>query len=477
MDDMSNTAGGPPGRGPRHATGRDTAHGVLRALTVLLLVCLTAFGAACAANAADSADGDGLVKVFVVPDPAQTGGTLDTLRTIAADTLGDASRSGEIFTLNRGQTQRDGSALTSPDEPLHPGWILRLPPDASGPDVQLARDGSVASGSSPGTGTGTAPPADGGGGTTTTVFTIPLAAAIAVVVAVLLALVTGALVARGRTRATVDAVARAVRRLGAPVRRRRRLTLRRALGRRLASDTASLRRAYAVLGEVTAAPEGRERPVYAVRVDDAGATVWLEASDTVAPPWRHTDGTRWSRSVGGAAAPALDSATEACLVRVGYDAEGELVFVDLSRLDGVLSVTGDQSVARDVLGNLLAEIALSRPGIPVTVLSGPDSVPLPVPGTLVQVPRPTVPTAGPGEPEGGTVRATASRRPVRGLVVMTGTPSEHEAADLAALCGPGGAGWTGLVYGDVGGAHWRWHTDADGDVDLPVLGVRLIVPA
>ncbi|MEV0476826.1 hypothetical protein AB0I50_44355, partial [Streptomyces prunicolor] len=76
----------------------------------------------------------------------------------------------------------------------------------------------------------------------------------------------------------------------------------------------------------------------------------------------------------------------------------------------------------------------------------------------------------------GTVRAGAARRPVRGLVVVAGTPGEREAAELAALCGPGGAGWTGLVYGEAEGAHWRWHTDADGHVDLPVLDVRLTVP-
>jgi hypothetical protein len=32
------------------------------------------------------------------------------------------------------------------------------------------------------------------------------------------------------------------------------------------------------------------------------------------------------------------------------------------------------------------------------------------------------------------------------------------------------------VYGEAEGAHWRWHTDADGHVDLPVLDVRLTVP-
>ncbi|MYS23300.1 hypothetical protein GA0115240_15151, partial [Streptomyces sp. DvalAA-14] len=77
----------------------------------------------------------------------------------------------------------------------------------------------------------------------------------------------------------------------------------------------------------------------------------------------------------------------------------------------------------------------------------------------------------------GTILGAASRHPVRGLVVVAGTPTEREAAELAALCGPGGAGWTGLVRGEADGAHWRWYTDARGALDIPILGVRLTVPA
>jgi hypothetical protein len=75
------------------------------------------------------------------------------------------------------------------------------------------------------------------------------------------------------------------------------------------------------------------------------------------------------------------------------------------------------------------------------------------------------------------VRAAASRRPVRGLVVVAGTPGAREAAELAALCGPGGAGWTGLVYGEASDAHRRWYTNGDGHVDIPVLDLQLTVPA
>lgn len=61
--------------------------------------------------------------------------------------------------------------------------------------------------------------------------------------------------------------------------------------------------------------------------------------------------------------------------------------------------------------------------------------------------------------------------------MVAGTPGERQAAELAALCGPGGAGWAGLVHGEVSGAHWHWYADSDGQVDLPVLGLNLTAPA
>src|SRR5215475_11241438 len=110
---------------------------VVSRLAAVLLFLGVAFGAAGVA----AADGDGLVKVFVVTDPARSG-RIDTLGSIAASTLGDANRASEVFDLNRGRVQPDGGALTDPGQRLHPGWILRLPPAAAGPDVRLARDTS-----------------------------------------------------------------------------------------------------------------------------------------------------------------------------------------------------------------------------------------------------------------------------------------------------------------------------------------------
>lgn len=53
-------------------------------------------------------------------------GVHDSLWRIARRELGDGTRWHELFELNRGRTQVDGSALTDPDF-LRPGWVLTMP--------------------------------------------------------------------------------------------------------------------------------------------------------------------------------------------------------------------------------------------------------------------------------------------------------------------------------------------------------------
>ncbi len=55
----------------------------------------------------------------------------DTLWDIAETHLGDPFRWPEIFQINEGCPQSDGSCLTDPDL-IHPGWQLQLPADAVG---------------------------------------------------------------------------------------------------------------------------------------------------------------------------------------------------------------------------------------------------------------------------------------------------------------------------------------------------------
>ncbi len=62
-------------------------------------------------------------------------GAPETLFRIAQRVLGSGQRFREIFELNRGRVQPDGSRVTDP-EVVAPGWILQLPQDARGAGVQ-----------------------------------------------------------------------------------------------------------------------------------------------------------------------------------------------------------------------------------------------------------------------------------------------------------------------------------------------------
>ena len=76
------------------------------------------------------------VKFYIVPQPGN--GPAVALYGIAARTLGDTHRYIEIFKLNKGRLQPDGNRLENP-RTIDPGWILRLPADASGPGVRFGR--------------------------------------------------------------------------------------------------------------------------------------------------------------------------------------------------------------------------------------------------------------------------------------------------------------------------------------------------
>jgi hypothetical protein len=69
------------------------------------------------------------LKPYVVRPPE--GASFDCLWNIAERHLGDGLRYDEIFALNRGRTQPDGTTLRDEDL-IRPGWILLLPADAVG---------------------------------------------------------------------------------------------------------------------------------------------------------------------------------------------------------------------------------------------------------------------------------------------------------------------------------------------------------
>lgn len=72
-------------------------------------------------------------KIYVVQPPA--GRHHESLWEIAQNHLGDGRRYREIYELNSGRAQPDGSQLTIASL-IRPGWVLRMPGDAFGPGIE-----------------------------------------------------------------------------------------------------------------------------------------------------------------------------------------------------------------------------------------------------------------------------------------------------------------------------------------------------
>jgi hypothetical protein len=73
-------------------------------------------------------------KIYVVEPPE--GRHHDSLWGIAERHLGDGRRYREIFEMNAGRLQPDGSKLTIASL-IRPGWVLDMPHDASGPGIRV----------------------------------------------------------------------------------------------------------------------------------------------------------------------------------------------------------------------------------------------------------------------------------------------------------------------------------------------------
>ncbi len=470
-------------------------------VAVLLMVCALFWAVPPASASPPPADGETLTKVYVVKPP-QDGGAPEILRSIAERTLGDPGRWAEIFALNEGKAQSDGGVLTDPAD-LRPGWILRLPKDASGPDVQLARDTAAPAGTptsapaetpadppaetgaeTPAGDTSAQPPADA--------VRIPLAAVLAVVGAILLGLLTAAVLARRRLGSAARAVGRVLNRLGDPVRRARRLRFRRALMADFAGDRDTPMRAARAVADLAARlPETRDS-VHAVIAgpEDVTALLATTAAQAQAPvPWEAVGPSRWRLSPNQHPVAAIRTnpapgtvPTQAFLVRAGVSDDGDQLFVNLSRLDGVLSLTGDGTVARDALHALLDGILRTQPELPVAILDAPGDAGVTLPAGTMRVDAAELLQQSPptfsGMPDGGgTLKVMARSRTLRGLIVVPHAPTWQETERLLAVCDAAGLGWTGLVCGEVSGAHWRWHAEKDGSVTIPVLDVNVTVPA
>lgn len=412
----------------------------------------------------------------------------DGLFAVAERTLDDKLRASDIYQLNEGRTQPEGGELGS-ERDLEPGWQLVLPSDASGDGVSSGSDPLCVAKAeeaaeagdpipspeatpeeSPDTSPSEAASEDDSDEPPVDPKLLGGAAAG-------LLLLTGLALWWQPVFRTVAWPFVAVARLGwrkprwpLPVRLLQARRRRQRVAQRVAEGEGEQRRAGVAVLELQAAPATVAARPAAVWTAPEDLQVVVPADATLpASSWRSVDATTWQQVAGRSATSAVPFTTTTSqsavrprtelLTSVGADSDWRL-FVDLSRLDGVLLVTGHRSTAGDTV-RVLAE-GLAGRGAKVTVLSGSQGIariqqnaPQPVPEES------SGPITGPGGPPG-------KRRFVAVPRVLTA--SEREV--LAEL--PDGV--VVLAVGESPHAHWQWRAHESGWVDTGALGASVVVP-
>jgi hypothetical protein len=354
----------------------------------------------------------------------------ESLWEIAQNHLGDGRRYRDIFELNAGRVQPDGSRLTIASL-IRPGWILRMPRDAHGPGIELVtlheqaarpgRDAQAGHGTARGGDSGTAGtagpptaqagqaqagPASGQPGAAGGPEPVPAAREAAVLPPPAAALPDAPGVA-------VPAARGAAALAGAPVyphelaaaallaagvlsalgRRRREQLWRRAFGRRVAAPARPAAAAAEVALRLGAsepsarvldtglrylsqalAGQGRALPtVFAAHVGRQNLDLWVALADPDAPaPWMAVgDGQVWRLPL--SVMPGLDPdrvaearAPYPGLVSIGTDATGR-VLVDLESAQGLIAITGEPHGVRAALTATAVELATSRWSGPIAL--------------------------------------------------------------------------------------------------------------
>jgi hypothetical protein len=357
-------------------------------------------------------------KVYVVQPPV--GRFHESLWEIAENHLGDGRRYREIFELNAGRLQPDGSKLTIASL-IRPGWILRMPHDASGPGIEVVevkpphQPGPAQHRPPPQHHSAPAPPAPAKPAPTTPPATTPATAKPrpATPATAKPGPATPAPKAAAPTRAPTVPPRHAGSHRGTPAqaaphsagpslplelaaagllaagvlagleRRRRRQTRRRPYRRqvvppqpdaawaelalRLGEDEAAARMLDAGLRYLCHAldRQGRTPPtVFAVHVGDENLDLWVTPASQDAPaPWYSVgDGQVWRLAL--VDAPRLDLGQASVpapypgLVSIGTDATGR-VLVDVEAARGVIAVTGPGELVADALVAMATELATS----------------------------------------------------------------------------------------------------------------------
>ena len=463
-------------------------------------------------------------KAYLVQPPV--GRFHESLWEIAQNHLGDGRRYREIFELNKGRVQPDGTKLTIASL-IRPGWMLLMPKDAHGPGIaavtpklasELGLDShaSSARGADGWSGDATAGNAMAGdtpgmelagpGGSAGSVlgngvFAAPDSAAHQVPAwpfelssASLLA--AGVLVALGR--------------------RRREQLWRRAFGRRIAgpdpdaalaekalrlgADDPAVRRldiGLRYLSQQLAAADKTPPTVFAAHLGAENLDLWIAPPDPNPPrPWQAADGGQVWR-LPYAATAGLDLPDPAALapypglVSLGTNSSGRIL-VDLEVAHGLIALRGPRQVVQAALAALAVELVTNRWSDRMTVtlvgfgdgltdlspertrvVSTLDEVLPELEKHAAQV-RDAMAAAGLESVLTGRSRASDAELWAPHYLIMGVPPTQAQAERLLALARSRyrmAAGY--VIAGDVRGATWTWDLSPDGRLKAGLLGFDL----
>lgn len=499
---------GPPR--PAHSISALSTNGAMNAVTPAIPVSGTGLTAAHVPQAPAAPNSD---KAYLVKPPV--GRFHESLWEIANNHLGDGRRYREIFELNSGRVQPDGSKLTIASL-IRPGWTLLMPKDAHGPGIQavtpqLASELGLTTSHAdhahhrspgqvmelPGTEAPAGPVRDHG------IFAAP-AAPSSQAPAWPYELSSASLLAAGV--------------LAALGRRRREQLWRRAFGRRIAGpdpDAALAEKALRLGADDPAvrmldtglrylsrqlAAAGQTPPtVFAAHLGLQNLDLWIAPPDPNPPrPWQAADGGQVWR-LPFAATAGLDAAETGSaglapypgLVSLGTNESGRIL-VDLEVAHGLIAVRGPRPVVQAALSALAVELVTNRwsDQMRVTLIGFGDGL-AQISPERVDVARNLDEVLPDLERRAGQVRDAMAAAGIDSVLtgrsrgsdadswaphylIMGVPPTQAQAERLLALARSRyRMGFGYVIAGDVRGATWTWDLSPEGRLSAAVLGFDL----
>ncbi|MBA2550265.1 MAG: LysM peptidoglycan-binding domain-containing protein [Nocardioidaceae bacterium] len=417
-----------------------------------------------------------LGKTYLVQPP--DGRHYDCLWAIAERYLGDGLRWKEIYRLNKGALQADGSSLRDPDL-IYPDWVLALPDDAEGPGVISVADRAapdvdrdVRHAVNRGDPGDRDHPADDGKGDESSDLAVgpvghadpglDLAAPLGV---------AGGLVAAG----LLFGLKRRRGWNGSGPRGGGGLKPEDEVGLRLAADAAGAAVVDRSLRQAAASSAQAGRTVAAVRaayLDDTSFSIAFSTGSAAPVPegWRSSPDRRmWT--VDRAVAERFDppaGVPAPCpgLVTLGAGVQGSLVLIDLDSMPGITALAGPDPLVREIALSMAVELGTNtwseNARVCVVGLNGEAATALAMIAP-VRVSQAVDVDTFLADLESGGERPTA--------VIVLGAPDTDRASRLAALTVDPDRRVAVLVAGASPRAAWRLDVDAQGRVVNPSLGL------